>query len=68
MEPRNVYNYVINLAHLKHSAQIYGDENVMPEHEKDDKLLQLSVAKSIGCCLQGKVQNVRLQLDFFPFF
>lgn len=46
MSWRNVYNYVINLAHLKHSAQIYGDKNVMPKHKKKDKLLQFSVAKT----------------------
>lgn len=68
IEPRNVYNYVINLAHLKHSAQIYGDKSVMPEHENDDKLVQFFVAKSNGCCLQCKVQNVRRQLDLFTFF
>lgn len=42
MEQRNVCNYVINLAHLKNSAQIYGiktKQNIMPEYEKDDELL-----------------------------
>lgn len=67
VEPRNVYNYVINLAHLKHSPNIYRDKNVTPKHEQDDKLLGFHVARSSRCCLQIRVQSVRLQLDFFHF-
>lgn len=67
MELRNVYNYVINLTHLKHSD--LWDKNVILEHDEHEKdeLLQFSVTRSNGCCLQFRVQSVRLQLDFFHF-
>lgn len=65
MEPRNVYNYVINLTHLKHSVQIYGrwdlwDKNEMPKHEKDDEAAATAVV-----VYNFRIKNVGLDFVFF---
>lgn len=55
MEPRNVYNYVINLAHLKHSAQIYGKK----------KRNALTMRKMINSCLQFQSPECQARVRLF---
>lgn len=64
MEPRNVYNYVINLAHFKALSTDLWDKNVMPEHGKDDKLFELEVV-DVVYSLESRVSGYSQTFSIF---